>query len=151
MLKFVVKYPVVVVLLIGWVILSVVYMYEARSYCSTTYSGTVIGKNDRTGYRNSYYCYLQIAFDSIPTQTLLIHPITYSKYAIGDRFSTREDFHILGVRYEPKDPKYKILNSIVCSLLHTFLVFIGGCALMWYFTFGLYTLNQTISRHLTHS
>lgn len=147
MRKLFVKYPIVILLLVGWVVLGALYLDQARSYCNTTYSGTVTGKSESGGRSSTYY--LQVAFDSVPTQSFTVHPITYSEYSIGDRFSIKEDFHLYGVLYTPVDPKYKIMNNVVYALLLYLLLGATAIALAGCVILGLYILNKKMNQILT--
>jgi hypothetical protein len=123
---------------------------QAHTYCQATYFGTVVNKSESGGRSSTYF--LQIAFDSIPTQSLVVHPIKYSSYSVGDRFSIKSDFDILfgrgGSVYYPIDPKYHLLNNIAVTVANGTLIFLGGLFLSCYILWGLYILNKKISQHL---
>jgi hypothetical protein len=145
------KYPVVLALLLVLPINSIIFLKEGYQYCQKTYTGTVSQKSESVGRSSTYY--LQIAFDSIPTQSLVVHPIEYSRYSIGDRFSTKSDFSILfgrnGTAYVPDDPQYKILNNLLFVLLNALFVTAISMALAILAIILIYHLNTKISQFLT--
>jgi hypothetical protein len=85
-------------------------------------------------------------------QSLVVHPIEYSSYFVGDRFSIKSDFDILfgrgGSVYYPNDPRYHLLNNIAATAVNGMLIFLGGLFLSCYILWELYILNRKISQHL---
>lgn len=150
LLDFVKRYPIAVLFLVGWVTIDVLYLRESYAYCQNTYSGTVSYKSESAGRSSTYY--LQVVFDNIPTQSLIVHPITYSRYSVGDRFSTKSSFSILfgrdGIAYVPDDPKFKILNCMLFAVMHMLLTAVIVLLSIICLGYGLCDLNKRISNYL---
>lgn len=148
MKKFLMKYPIILVLLLCLSINSYLVLTEGYQYCHTEYCGTVVSKSESCG-RYSSSTFLLVDFGRIGQHSLNVHPTTYSSYNVGDRFCSESKFGILfgreGTAYLPEDPKHKILNNPVFCMIH-FIFFIALAGVSFtLLIFGVIKLNNIIS------
>lgn len=78
------------------------------------YKGTVIDKTVSVGRSSTHYLY--IAWDGIGPRSISVHPMTYKRTVIGDRFSTQYGympiFGAAGSAYVPDTDEYSATFAI---------------------------------------
>lgn len=86
------------------------------------YKGTVIDKTVSVGRSSTHYLYID--WDGIGLRSISVHPVTYKRSAIGERFSTQYGympiFGAAGSAYVPNTGEYSLalaMGGLLSKLL----------------------------------